>query len=181
MAHHVRVRAEGEIVGRAEAIPSDEAEAGASRDPLTGLSDARAARAWLANRLDDPHRGPIVGLLLGVSRFDAINAAFGRASGDAVLQAMARRIERQAEADGHGRIAARLAGAEFAVLLDAPATLGDGRFLAGELVEAVSRSDYPVIQYTILMFAIFFVLINLATDLLTQWLDPRTREEARGT
>jgi peptide/nickel transport system permease protein/glutathione transport system permease protein len=47
------------------------------------------------------------------------------------------------------------------------------------LVEAVTRSDYPVIQYTILMFAIFFVLINLATDLMTQWLDPRTREEAR--
>ncbi len=45
----------------------------------------------------------------------------------------------------------------------------------------MTRSDYPVIQYTILMFAIFFVLINLATDLLTQWLDPRTREEARGT
>ena len=36
-------------------------------------------------------------LLLAVSRFDAINAAFGRATGDAVLQAAARRIER------HGR------------------------------------------------------------------------------
>ncbi|GGH21158.1 peptide ABC transporter permease [Alsobacter metallidurans] len=47
------------------------------------------------------------------------------------------------------------------------------------LVDAVSRADYPVVQYTILMFAIFFVLINLATDLLTQWLDPRTREERR--
>jgi peptide/nickel transport system permease protein/glutathione transport system permease protein len=29
------------------------------------------------------------------------------------------------------------------------------------------------------MFAVFFVVINLVTDLLTQWLDPRTREEAR--
>src|SRR6478609_584705 len=47
------------------------------------------------------------------------------------------------------------------------------------LVDAVSRADYPVVQYTILMFAIFFVLINLATDLLTQWLDPRTRDERR--
>jgi len=139
IAHHVRIRAEGEIVGRAESIPSDETGGAASRDPLTGVSDARAARAWIGARLADAHRGPVVALLLGVSRFDAINAAFGRASGDAVLQAMARRIERRAEADGHGRLAARLAGAEFAVLLDAPATLGDGRFLAGELVEAVSR------------------------------------------
>ncbi len=47
------------------------------------------------------------------------------------------------------------------------------------LVDAVSRADYPVIQYAILMFAIFFVVINLVTDLLTQWLDPRTREEER--
>lgn len=47
------------------------------------------------------------------------------------------------------------------------------------LVDAVSRADYPIIQYTILMFAIFFVVINLVTDLLTQWLDPRTREQER--
>lgn len=47
------------------------------------------------------------------------------------------------------------------------------------LVDAVSRADYPVIQYAILMFAVFFVVINLVTDLLTQWLDPRTREEER--
>ena len=47
------------------------------------------------------------------------------------------------------------------------------------LVDAVSRADYPVIQYVILMFAVFFVDINLATDILTQWLDPRTREEGR--
>ncbi|MGO4284687.1 ABC transporter permease subunit [Bosea sp. TAB14] len=47
------------------------------------------------------------------------------------------------------------------------------------LVDAVSRADYPVIQYAILMFAVFFVVINLVTDLLTQWLDPRTREQER--
>ena len=47
------------------------------------------------------------------------------------------------------------------------------------LVDAVSRADYPVIQYVILMFAVFFVAINLATDILTQWLDPRTRDEGR--
>lgn len=46
------------------------------------------------------------------------------------------------------------------------------------LVDAVSRADYPVIQYSILLFAVFFVLINLITDLLTLWLDPRTRNGA---
>lgn len=43
------------------------------------------------------------------------------------------------------------------------------------LVQGVSGSDYPIVQYTVLMFAMFFILVNLATDLLTQWLDPRTR------
>jgi ABC-type dipeptide/oligopeptide/nickel transport system permease component len=46
------------------------------------------------------------------------------------------------------------------------------------LVDAVTRADYPVIQYAILMFAFFFVMINLLTDIATQWLDPRTRQSA---
>jgi predicted signal transduction protein with EAL and GGDEF domain len=78
-------------------------------------------------------------LLLSVSRYDAINAAFGRPVGDAVLQAAARRIEGRTEPDGRRILVARMAGAEFAVLLGDPATLGDGRFLAGELVEAIGR------------------------------------------
>ena len=32
-----------------------------------------------------------------------------------------------------------MAGAEFAILLAAPATIDDGRFLAGELIEAIGR------------------------------------------
>jgi diguanylate cyclase (GGDEF)-like protein len=136
IAHHVRAQAEGAIVGRAETIPPAEARPGGSRDPLTGLSDARGARAWLSQRLEG---GPVVALLLSVSRYDAINAAFGRTVGDSVLQAAARRIERQAAPDGRRTLVARMAGAEFAVLLAAPATLGDGRFLAGELVEAIGR------------------------------------------
>src|SRR3712207_572111 len=81
----------------------------------------------------------VVMLLLEVSRFDAINAAFGRTTGDAVLQAAARRIERLVEADGKQRMVVRLAGAEFAVLLAAPTSLGEGRFLAGQLVESLGR------------------------------------------
>ena len=56
-----------------------------------------------------------------------------------MLQAAARRIERHVEANGRRRLVARMAGAEFAVLLAAPATLDEGRFLAGELVEAIGR------------------------------------------
>jgi diguanylate cyclase (GGDEF)-like protein len=80
-----------------------------------------------------------VALLVALTRFDAINLAFGRASGDAVLQAAARRIARQAEAGGSGCFVARLAGAEFAVLLSAPAGAADARFLATHLMEAMAR------------------------------------------
>jgi diguanylate cyclase (GGDEF)-like protein len=136
IAHHMRVQAAGGIVGRAETIASP-GRLPAGRDTLTGLRDGRAARTWLAEQLKEGE-GPVA-LLLSVNRYDAINAAFGRATGDAVLQAAARRIERHVEADGRRRLVARMAGAEFAVLLGAPATLDEGGFLAGELVEAIGR------------------------------------------
>ena len=140
IAHHVRARPGGDIVGRAETIAGGPARAASSRDPLTGLADGNAARAWLGQKLAEREgQEPLVVLLLSVSRYDAINAAFGRPVGDAVLQAAARRIERQTDLDGKGILVARMAGAEFAVLLAPPATLGDGRFLAGQLVEAIGR------------------------------------------
>jgi diguanylate cyclase (GGDEF)-like protein len=143
IAHHMRVEGQGGIVGRSETL-SGAGRLPAGRDPLTGLSDGRAARAWMAEQLGTvtsncpPGEGPVL-LLVSVNRYDAINAAFGRATGDAVLQAAGRRIERHAESDGRRRLVARMAGAEFAVLLAAPATLEEGRFLAGELVEAIGR------------------------------------------
>ena len=133
IAHHVRMRGEG-VVGRSETLTAGE-RVPAGRDPLTGLRDGRAARAWTAERVGEG----LVALLVSVNRYDAINAAFGRATGDAVLQAAARRIERHVESDGIRKLVARMAGAEFAVLLSAPATLDEGRFLAGELVEAIGR------------------------------------------
>jgi diguanylate cyclase (GGDEF)-like protein len=140
LAHHLRVEREGEaVVGRAEAIPSAGTPAAASRDPLTGLRDGRAARAWLREQLKREGEPSAIVLLLAVSRFDAINAAFGRATGDAVLQAAARRIERLVDGDGRRRLAARIAGAEFAVFLAAPATLAEGQLIANQLVEALAR------------------------------------------
>ena len=112
-----------------------------ARDPLTGLRDLRAGRAWVDERLaaGSDEQPTLVLLLLGVSRFDAINGAFGRATGDTVLQAAARRIERLVDPDMDRRFVARLAGPEFAIILSAPTSLSEGRFLAGQLVEALAR------------------------------------------
>lgn len=142
LAHHLRVDEEkGGVVGRTEAIVAFEEPAWQSRDSMTGARDARAARAWIERQLAAPAEAQpaLVLILLSVSRFDTINAAFGRSTGDAVLQAAARRIERVVGADGRSRLVARIAGAEFAILLAAPTSLNEGRFLAGQLIEAIGR------------------------------------------
>ncbi len=140
IAHHVRKEESGEVVGRAELIAGPAGLLDRSRDALTGVRDGRAAREWLNRRLEAEGDQPAaVILLLALTRFDAINLAFGRANGDAVLQAAARRIERQVDADGERRAVARLAGAEFAVLLSAPEGAAEARTLAGHLIEAMAR------------------------------------------
>lgn len=43
------------------------------------------------------------------------------------------------------------------------------------LVESIQRRDYPVVQGCILLISLLYVLVNLGTDLLYAWLDPRIR------
>ena len=42
-------------------------------------------------------------------------------------------------------------------------------------VEAIQTRDYPVVQGCVLMIALTYVLVNLATDLAYAWTDPRVR------
>jgi predicted signal transduction protein with EAL and GGDEF domain len=53
-------------------------------------------------------------LLVGLKRFDAINGAFGRATGDELLVAVERRITAVVDQDGGGTVA-RVGGTDFAV------------------------------------------------------------------
>jgi peptide/nickel transport system permease protein len=48
---------------------------------------------------------------------------------------------------------------------------GVGRYL----VDAIAHRDFPVVQTLVLLFAMFFVVINLAVDLIYTKLDPRIR------
>ena len=41
------------------------------------------------------------------------------------------------------------------------------------LYQSIFKRDLPVLQGTIVVLALFFVLINLAVDVLQAWLDPR--------
>jgi peptide/nickel transport system permease protein len=49
---------------------------------------------------------------------------------------------------------------------------GVGRFL----VDAILHRDYPVVQTIVIFFATVVVMLNLLTDLLYAWFDPRTRQ-----
>jgi diguanylate cyclase (GGDEF)-like protein len=69
---------------------------------------------------------PAALLLVGLKRFDAINAAFGRATGDALIVAVERRIETILRNDGGGTVT-RIGGTEFAVV---PVNAGEPERLA---------------------------------------------------
>jgi peptide/nickel transport system permease protein len=51
-----------------------------------------------------------------------------------------------------------------------------GRDGIGRLVvEAILQKDFPVVQGVVLVIATIYTLVNLSTDLLYAWLDPRVR------
>jgi peptide/nickel transport system permease protein len=48
------------------------------------------------------------------------------------------------------------------------------------LVTGISARDYPVVQGTLLLMAIVFIVINLATDVAYGIVDPRIRLSKKG-
>ena len=47
------------------------------------------------------------------------------------------------------------------------------------VIEAIHRRDYPVVQATVLVISVTYVMMNLLTDLAYAWIDPRIRLGAR--
>jgi len=104
-------------------------------DALTGLVSRAAARRRLAQELsapDEPGRnGVTICLLIGISQFDSVNAAYGKPVGDAVLVQIARRISRCVEqVAGPEALVARMGGTEYLVAF---------RSRGGRLVEGEAR------------------------------------------
>lgn len=137
VVQHMAVR-DGRLSGFVELLePGDTPAPGAHRDPLTGLHDGAAGRRWLDERLRRGERPGV--LLVGLTRLDMLNSAYGRTAGDALLQAAARRIARVPGEFGSGRgFVARLAGTEFLVATPdgSPERL---RLLAEALLAALER------------------------------------------
>ncbi|MDD3354450.1 EAL domain-containing protein [Zoogloea sp.] len=104
-------------------------------DRLTGLPNREQFRNTLKATIegtdDRPH--PVVVITLNVDRFKHVNNALGYAFGDALLKAVAQRLQQQVYRKGD--LVARLGGDEFAILLTR-ADAGGGLILT----ERISQS-----------------------------------------
>ncbi len=142
LAHHISFdEARGAVVAWVEVTKADAEPMNEEVDPLTGLPTIERVRDWVEERLaDEDAAGPRCALLmLGIMRFGLVNAAFGRPTGDAVLQGVARRIERVIDRIGIGNaMIARTAGSEFTIALGPPVTADSAELIANRLVESVA-------------------------------------------
>jgi diguanylate cyclase (GGDEF)-like protein len=126
----------------------------AQLDPMTGLPAEASARQWVRQVLQDTRsaqppsaRAPdqLVGaVLVGVSRLERINMAYGRTTADQLMVAIARRLRRLMREEGamalhDNHLLSRLTGAEFIVLQGAPFQLQDLVFLAQILAGAFAK------------------------------------------
>jgi diguanylate cyclase (GGDEF)-like protein/PAS domain S-box-containing protein len=126
----------------------------ALHDPLTGLANRTLLDERIDEALDHPDPVPCCLLYLDLNGFKAVNDRFGHTVGDALLQALAARIQRLV---GPHDTAARLGGDEFAVLCRA----GDpGRPLElARRLQAAAARDFVIGGRTIRLSA----AIGLAT------------------
>ena len=77
-----------------------------------GAFDSTSARAWLEARR--AHGEQVSVIRIALSRFDLVNSGYGRAAGDALIRAAARRIATEL---GENHLLARLKGPEFLVAI----------------------------------------------------------------
>ncbi len=148
-AHHVRLGRDrlGRVTGLVGTVEDLDAATVERRrlsnfDQLTGLSNAGALRGWLETRLGPDRKSDPAAVLLivSISRFDAINAAYGPAVGDALLAGIGRRLRRLVDDnDGETACVARLGGAEFGIAMGGPVTVGEAVFLAGRIGDSFRR------------------------------------------
>jgi diguanylate cyclase (GGDEF)-like protein/PAS domain S-box-containing protein len=96
----------------------DELSHRARHDVLTGLPNRASFASHLTTLIDGAH--PFAVLFIDLDHFKPINDRHGHDAGDAVLQAVASRLDAAVRASGHRPrdLISRLGGDEFAVVLD---------------------------------------------------------------
>ena len=116
----------------------DQLVALALRDPLTGLGNRRLFVDRVAHALERQRRVPesVAVLLLDLDHFKFVNDTLGHAKGDALLMAVADRLQIVVRA---GDTVARLGGDEFAVLLEAMTAADEADATALRILQALDR------------------------------------------
>ncbi len=116
----------------------DQLVALALRDPLTGLGNRRLFVDRVAHALERQRRVPesVAVLLLDLDHFKFVNDTLGHAKGDALLMAVADRLQIVVRT---GDTVARLGGDEFAVLLEAMTAADEADATAGRILQALDR------------------------------------------
>ena len=118
------------------AVTPDEAEH--FLDAVTGLPGADAARARLDQWLTKG--GQVHALLVGLRRLDAVNLAYGAASGDAALAELAGRLKHFAAAELDGLwLAARSGGGQFLLLSAQPCSRERWQLVGAQLLDVLAR------------------------------------------
>ena len=117
----------------------------AFHDPLTGLANAEASRRDLETRLASGSAGAVLVAWLDLDGFRRVNHTFGRAAGDALLQAVADRLRLWGRPTD---LMARLGGDEFLLLRelsgpadDMDALYGQAEAVLQELRDALRHLD----------------------------------------
>jgi diguanylate cyclase (GGDEF)-like protein len=107
----------------------------AYHDDLTGLFNRRGLLEELDRKVATGASPTTALLLIDLDRFKALNDFLGRALGDRFLVAVAERLR---AAVGVGDVVARVAGGEYAVLIDHPTIEVEARSLANRLLEVIA-------------------------------------------
>ncbi len=109
------------------------------RDPLTGAANRRHLHEWLERQLARSQRSgrPTSVVAFDLNGFKALNDRRGHAAGDALLQAVAKRLER---ASGREHLVARLGGDEFVLAL-AETSADDAAAVAQAAIRELAAID----------------------------------------
>ena len=109
----------------------------ANEDELTGLANRHALRDQVASWADQPPAIDWVGVLyIDLDRFKPVNDTYGHEIGDALLRAVAQRLQ---NALRHGEFTARIGGDEFIVLLPGVDNADRARMLSDRLIGVLSQ------------------------------------------
>lgn len=137
---HRRMRSIVELESQVElererATSEEKAKFLLAHDSLTGLEKRAAFLERLEKELKSDEAGQLFIVLVDIDDFKAVNDTFGHDAGDALLVAVAKRLQELARVN-HG-FAARLGGDEFAVVLHRSDVFPDEDQLGSHVAEAM--------------------------------------------